>query len=87
MRPAWWCFLTRTTISGIVERFCVEVGGLGQAQDAARVALKELRDSVGLPRRSATSSRAHSRHRFTPVAASTRSAMKAPPTLAAISRK
>ena len=34
---------------GIVERFCVEVGGLGKAQDAAGVALRELRDSVGLP--------------------------------------
>ena len=73
---------------GRVEHGGVGVGCFREAEHAAGVERMRLRarDTIS-PRRFATSMRAHSRQRLTPVASSTTSAMKAPPTRAAASRK
>ena len=67
-----------------------EVGPLllGEGEEDAGVIGAVLRRRVRLaPRVGDLQLLAHSAHRFTPVAASTRSVMLAPPTRAAVSRK
>ena len=72
---------------GSVEHEGVGIGGFGEAEDAAGVFLARGREGVRLAAQAAISRRAHSGQRLTPVEVATRSAMKAPPTRAAISRK